>query len=115
MNTPSRDTRRHLFVIGFFSAAFLVVVTVSTLMIWPRIIAKRVQAFCDSVEVASTVQGIPDRARTFRLKSKLFPPYSIDKNKKESVIQSSDGVAFDRYFCTIESLDGIITSKRFSN
>ena len=107
--------KRHLFVVGFFSVSFLVVALFSTFMIWPRIIAKRVQSFCDTIVVGETSQVVPIKAQNFKLKMRLFPPFSIDKNKKEIVMQYSDGVGFDHYYCTVEQLDGTVTSKRFSN
>ena len=100
---------------GFFAVAFLVVSFVVTFMVWPRIIAKRVQAFCDTVSIGEGIDSLPIRAKASGLMVHLNPPFTTDQKKPESILQYSDGVGFERYYCTLESLEGKVSSKRFSH
>ena len=115
MSEKGATNRRHWVLGAFFITAFLLVSVVSTMFVWPRIIAKRVQTFCDTVAIGDEFGSLSGRAQASRLKVEVTLPFTTDKSKPETVLSSSDGLGFDHYFCTIEALGGKVTSKRFSH
>jgi hypothetical protein len=99
----------------FCIPALLLLAFVYTFFVLPEVIEKRVQGFCDSIEVGGAQDIATERARSIGLKVWVFPPRSVDKTDPQAEVRGWDGVIFNRYSCTIRALDGKITSKKYSH
>ncbi len=93
----------------------LIIIFILIFFIWPRIIEKRVHAFCDLVQIDSPSELTIEKAKSLGLQVKEFPPGTMDPNDPQSTVIAGDGVLFDRYHCLLRALNGKIVSKKVAH
>jgi hypothetical protein len=83
--------------------------------IMPKMAEKRIQAFCDQIDIGMQQEKVTEKVIESDLKFKVYPPKTISIDDPQTTIRVSDAVTFDRYFCTLKILNGLVDTKKTSH